>query len=377
MNGKTPDGNNPGPTDALTLLGRAQECWNQWEGYRRERQRCKRFTYGNQWGDTIEDRGIAMPEEEFIRNQGNIPLRNNLIRRLVRNVLGAWRNRWTTPKCTPRDPAEAARSETMQRLLDYNAETNRLEELYARTMEEFLIGGLIVHKKWYGRKGMHTGCWTDTVAPDNFFVDTAARDFRGHDASLIGEFHDMDTDTLMASFADSPDRIPLLRGLTADGNGSCRIAEIWTRTHRPSFICRDRSEGTLYEIPEQEFPRINSENERRKTEGISPIETSWNMTPVWRYSFIAPDGTLPRKETPPTPTAAIPMCGRPTPLSTEKSTPSWPTSSTNRNSPTDSSPCTTGFSAHRPREYSSFRKGHCPTVSTSPTWLTSGAASTE
>ena len=92
------------------LLEQALKCWKDLEEFRKERNRCKRYTYGDQWGDSVEVEGRSVREEEFIRQQGNMPLTNNLIRRLVRNVLGVFRSRWTPPKCNPRDISEGLHS---------------------------------------------------------------------------------------------------------------------------------------------------------------------------------------------------------------------------------------------------------------------------
>lgn len=74
------------------LISRAVDCWESLAAFRSERERCKQFTYGDQWNDPILDRGVRMRERDYIVSQGNMPLKNNLIRRLVRNVLGVYRN---------------------------------------------------------------------------------------------------------------------------------------------------------------------------------------------------------------------------------------------------------------------------------------------
>ena len=96
---------NKRPEYRLELLDRARRCWEGMDSFRRERERCKRFTYGDQWGDPVMTSTGMVREETFMLSQGNIPLKNNLIRRLVRNVLGVFRNQWSVPRCEPRDPA--------------------------------------------------------------------------------------------------------------------------------------------------------------------------------------------------------------------------------------------------------------------------------
>ena len=76
---------------AFDVLMEAQHYWNCMDQFRRDRERNKRYCYGDQWKDTINVDRCCMTEEEYIGRQGNLPLKKNLIRRLVRNVLGLYR----------------------------------------------------------------------------------------------------------------------------------------------------------------------------------------------------------------------------------------------------------------------------------------------
>ena len=262
------------------LLERAQRCWEGMSRFRIERERCKRFTYGDQWSDEVPSEFGALTESDYLISQGNIPLTNNLIRRLVRNVLGVFRNQWALPHCVARDPAEQREAEIMDRLLEYNIDRNRMEELYARTMEEFLISGMAVHRKWFGRQGGHSDCHTDFVSPEKFFFDLGARDFRSRDISIIGEVHDMELEDLCASFARSEEEYASLYRLydAMQGRGpgfgryavggtsrrSCRVIEVWRKEYIP---------GHAGEI--------------------------WMMEERWHYYFLTPEGyVLAKGETP-------------------------------------------------------------------------------
>ena len=279
------------------LLNRAQSSWNAMNRYRQDRDRCKRFTYGDQWSDMVETAGGLMSEEAEMRNQGRTPLKNNLIRRLVRNVLGVFRNRYVQPVCTARDGSEAMQAATMQQLLRYNAELNRLGEVYARTMEEFLISGMCVHKKWYGRKGRVSDCWTDFVQPDRFFMDMSGRDFRGWDISLIGEIHDMTPATLLATFADSEEMRERLVKCYGDLSVTAydrtwRVWEIWERTYPARWHCHDRVTGRCWKVDREMYAAVADENRRRRREGIPEVETRWYVDDEWRWSFVSPDGVV-------------------------------------------------------------------------------------
>ncbi len=265
------------------LLEQATNCWRGMEEFRKERERCKRYTYGDQWGDTVEVDGRRVREEDFLREQGNMPLTNNLIRRLVRNVLGVFRSRWSNPKCSPRDNSEKFHIATMQKLLDYNSDLNMMEEVYSRTMEEFLISGLAVHKKWFGTRGLHSDCWTEIVAAENFFCDFGSNDFRGWDLSLVGEIHEMELDRLLSEFSRDREESERLRKIfpgaeTGSGLRDCRIWEIWRKEYRSYYRCHDSKRGLFY-----------LSDKPVKGDGVSQ---RWESSVVWNCYYLGPNGEV-------------------------------------------------------------------------------------
>ena len=54
-----------GARRAFDVLMEAQHYWNQMDQFRKDRERNKRYTYGDQWGDLICVDGKHMTEEEF------------------------------------------------------------------------------------------------------------------------------------------------------------------------------------------------------------------------------------------------------------------------------------------------------------------------
>ena len=105
---------------AFNVLMEAQHYWNMMDDFRKARQRNKRYTYGHQWDDLIVVDGKTMTEEEYIKSEGNVPLKNNLIRRLVRSVLGVYRSQSKEPICVARDGDEHKFGETMSTILQCN-----------------------------------------------------------------------------------------------------------------------------------------------------------------------------------------------------------------------------------------------------------------
>ena len=195
---------------AFDVLMQAQQYWDNMDRFRLDRERNKRYCYGDQWGDLItfwdekKMKDVQMTEENYIKEQGSVPLKNNLIRRLVKNVLGVYRGQAKEPVCTARDRDEQQLGETMSTLLQYVGQLNRIGQVNARTMEEFLISAFIVHRKWFGWRNGKLDCWTDYVQPNNFFIDNNMRDFRGWDCSCLGEVHEITFGALWLTYTRWP-----------------------------------------------------------------------------------------------------------------------------------------------------------------------------
>lgn len=314
----------------VEILWEAQQYWQSLERFRTERERNKNYTYGRQWEDLICVEGRVMREEDYIRQQGNVPLKNNLIRRMVQAVLGVYRSQAKEPTCTARDRDEQRYSETMSTVLQCNMQLNRMTELNSRCMEEFLISGLVVQRKWYGWRNGLLDCWTDYVQPNNFFIDHNMRDFRGWDVSVVGEIHDITFESLCERFARSEADYQRLGevyreardskalgmsyedfGYSLDGymdflvprdRSLCRIIEVWRKENRRRYRCHDVNTGEIYKVePEDLESLILSENAQRLQDGreqgleeedIPLIRYEWFMDSAWHYYYLTPTGII-------------------------------------------------------------------------------------
>ncbi|UWG05613.1 MAG: portal protein [Bacteriophage sp.] len=319
-----------GERRAFDILMEAQYYWNQMEDFRRDRERNKRYTYGNQWDDKIKVDCEEMTEEEYIKSQGNVPLKNNLIRRLVRSVLGVYRSQSKEPTCVARDRDEQKLGETMSTILQCNMQLNRMTEVFARSMEEFLISGFIVHRKSYGWRNGKEDCWTDYVQPNNFFIDNNMRDFRGWDVSVLGEVHDISFGQLCEQFASSPSEYRKLRDiykyasrkdyiatyaesfgysrlqnydfLFTSEPGRCRVIEIWRKEQKPRFRCHDYQNGDIFKIDEEDYyTSVVKPNEERlemarkagmPEDEVPLIKATWFVDDYWYFYYLSPFGDI-------------------------------------------------------------------------------------
>jgi hypothetical protein len=317
---------------AFDVLMEAQAHWSNMDRFRRTRERNKRYTYGDQWSDQITVDCETMTEEEYIKSQGSVPLTNNLIRRLVRNVIGVYRMQSMEPICVARDRDEQKQGETMTTILQYNMQLNRRKELDARTLEEFLISSFIVHRKWYGwnSEKNRLDCWTTYVQPNNFFIDANMRDFRGWDCSCVGEVHDISFEALCGQFAKSPADYQKLKHIYASARNlrrlgdtfeefgysrpknydfictsdptRCRVIEVWRKESKPRYRCHDYNNGDVFKVDIEDYDvlvaDVNASRLKRgvaagmKVEDIPLIQAEWFMDDYWYYYFLTPFGDI-------------------------------------------------------------------------------------
>lgn len=217
-------------TTSYDLVQAAFSAWTRLEGLRRQRERLKNFTYGRQWSDyTTLPNGTYITEGEAVLKTGRKPLTNNLVRQLVKSVIGRYRqlrSEGTQPRGALRECYDR----------------NQLSELDCRALEEFLISGCAVQRVVLEYRGGSTHVRVDNVNPGRFFVNRIS-DPRGWDVEIIGQLHDMSlAEVIMRHAHGDPARAARISAIysnraggegvttqffTAD-SGRCRVIEVWT-----------------------------------------------------------------------------------------------------------------------------------------------------
>ena len=307
-------------------------CSREWENLhtmREERERNLRFSYGDQWGDLVSYKGRTMTEREYIMEEGNVPLSNRLVRRIVTAVVGARLKAKSEPMCIARDPDRQREGEMMSMTLQCNWQTTKMAEILTPQFEDFLHGGIAVSRETYEYRNELLDSWTDIVNPNYVFFSSRMKDPRHDDITMIGEIHDISFNELCTKFGHSREEYQKLKEFylaqnyryqtdttvdpndknktttlnfyTPSDNSLCRVFEIWTQEMRPRYRCHDWLTGELYKIDEEDYESIRQENLARikmgKENGLlledTPlIEVEHFFDTYWYYQFLTPDGDI-------------------------------------------------------------------------------------
>ena len=285
-----------------SVLHAAYKAWMNAAGLRQARLRNKRFTYGDQWGDLVRDReGCLITEGEHLARQGCESITNNMIRKLVKTIVGRFRNQYLA-----RDDKPTA---SMSTALD-EACDNELDELDSRALEEFLISGCCIQRvEKDGSPGEAEHVKVDNVNVTRLFVNTM-NDPRSRDCELIGQLHDLNIAQLLRRVANGNQRkAAWVRRLYTDNaesrqaefttrlgadsqlgtdfwrasDGKCRAIEVWTLESREVVVCHNRREGTLSVQPISSIHRFKNQPD---------VTTRWDIATVWHCRWFSPMGDL-------------------------------------------------------------------------------------
>lgn len=248
----------------------AKDCWENLSAFRRKRNRCRDYTFGRQWNDIIEVDGRQMSEYEYILSEGNVPLKNNLIRRLVRNVLGVFRDKL-------HDVMKKEYSEKLAVI----AEENSMTEIFSRLMEEFLISGLVVVRKRIGLKNDSPMIFTDMVSPSSFFYNTDSLDVRGWDINVVGQIHRVDFGDWCSAFVKDAASYQNAKKIFSE-HKYLKVTEMWRKETSPGVLLHDREKGIIIKTSEKEARQYTGSRYRKK----------WCLDEIWRYYFMTEDGNV-------------------------------------------------------------------------------------
>ncbi len=283
--------------DNQLILHNAYKAWCQASQLRNKRRRNKRFTYGDQWNDVISTTsGATISEYELYLKGGTTPQTNNLIRQMVKTIVGRYRTEFINGK-TPTNKNVA----TVHTL-------NQLDELDSRALEEFLISGTAVQRiDPFSNLGQRQVKVTN-VNLNNFFVN-AIEDPLARDCEMVGQLHDMSLPQLIKLLAQgSRDKARWIRRIYSNNSNErmldfshaigadshqgmsfwraadsakCRAIEVWTLENREVTLCHDREKAQVSILPP------NARVKKTPT-----MTTRFDIVTTWHCRWFSPMGDL-------------------------------------------------------------------------------------
>lgn len=245
-------------------LQAARNAFDELNEFRAQRHRLINFAFGRQWDDPApECSNNDMSEAKASIAQGRRPVTVNLLRRLVRTLVGRFRSSADGYSSAP---------------LSTDA-LNSLPELDARLFEEYIISGCAIQRIVAERRPGGKNVWIDNVDPDRFFVNRF-RDPRGHDINLVGMVHEFSWPEFLNRFGYNSDSRKRRLKAVFDAN---------------------RGKNTAFEA--NVFSSLIDFDDSCGCKKICVVEM-WSLEPVgntagkaschmeWRVRFIAPDASV-------------------------------------------------------------------------------------
>ena len=275
-------------------------AWMQCSELRQNRQRNKRFVFGDQWADQCTDlAGNTITERQKLTQACQTPLTNNLLRQVVRTVVGRFRAQVIN--------AEQIRANSLLQVI----QANHLNELDSRALEEFLISGACVQRV-EPLADVPGGVRVDNVNLNHFFIDSAT-DPRGDDSTIVGMLHDLTLPQIMRRVAQGnrrkaqwvqrlystqiEERVNDFASSIGAGSvrgydfwhapaGRYRAIEVWTLESQEVLTCHDKRRGTLTNIPFSDTSAV------KHAKNDPNITSRYDIVHQWHCRWYSPMGDL-------------------------------------------------------------------------------------
>ena len=305
--------------------------WSSLDTCRRRMERSLMYAKEDQWGDFIKDpdTGETITEGELIRRNGKVPLKNNMIAPITKNIEGQFRRNTTKTICSVRDRDEAKIGEMMSIAVEYVQSLNETVELDSASLTMLECGGYIAQRieSGYNEYKHMNDVWAYNVDPSRLFFNTNIEDPRGWDITCIGEIFDMDIEQVIAAFAKKSSDRDWLESIYGKGihtrrtflDGAqgynlkyidfytprdadlCRVILGWKLESREAYFWNDTLDGTWGYVGLNEVNKLEYINKQRTEEalnaGVAPedillIEYEYKIERYWYYRYLSPWGDV-------------------------------------------------------------------------------------
>ena len=318
-------------SENMFLLEKCRHDWESLNDFRTRRKRNRDYLRGKQWSDMITNPDKPteqISEEQYIKNQGKVPLKQNQLRQLMNNRLGQFRQNTTKAIVLSRQQGKGMEAEMMSYALEAVHQYNQISELDARLSEEFGISGAIPQKLTYRyvKERDIEDVWVENRNPAMMFFNTDIQDIRMTDLRRIGEIIDITLPELIAAFARTTADADKLRSFYTDrsseyfwtttgldaynidsldfyfprSNFKCRVIEVWELKSAWRTYAHDFADGSWSIIP-YSLDEVRLMNTQRVQKGmaegipvgeIPQIDATRKYEQFWWCKFLSPWGDL-------------------------------------------------------------------------------------
>lgn len=321
----------------LDLLSECARAWNNLAPFREERARCLRYLFGNQWGDYVHIHGYGdVIEEDIIREQGNVPLKNNVMVSLWMSVFGVHAKEEVEPVCYARYQNAKELSDIMSAGMQTNWQNTYMAEKMDLAFAEFLASSAAFGRESFEERKEVFDSYTDIENPYYMFWQ-GGNDPTHQDIRLIGCLHDISREELYFRFAKPEYGLTIAKlneifHLNNDGHvqfaqtnqsvndvnklenisfyqasdvGLCRVIEVWREEVKPRYQCFDplatNQIDKYFRCEYEDLEHIRNINVERKAmydeqgvpEDIRAYITAKEIVDkYWQYYYIAPNGRI-------------------------------------------------------------------------------------
>lgn len=326
---------NPGSANSedVLLLQRACNYWNSLSDFRNRRERNRKYYRGDQWGDKVydPDKCEYVTEEELIKSHGKVPLKQNQIRQLIKNLLGQYLTDTSKTSVVSHKRSNQQEAEMLTNTIQYGLQINRCNDLDTRNFEEFLLSGAAAWKSLYNfiDKYQREDLWINNCQIPNMFFTPNLKDVRMVEMDLVGEFYDLYLKDIICSFARTPEDEERLKRIYAhviDPNISIsatnalsssfsdnqdfyvptqpdkgRVFEIWERRVGWKLRCHDWAKARYFVADSKDKKIIDNENLQRLSDaaaqGVDPkivplITYETKMQRFWYVKYLSWTGEV-------------------------------------------------------------------------------------
>lgn len=322
-------------TDCKQLLDECREMYDRLRSFRMQAQRTIDYVYGRQWSDRIQDPespyfGDTITEENYIKRQGKVPLKYNIMHKSLACVSGLFQQSKREPRAVAHDRDEQKLSEMMTIAMQYAYDVNHIYQINANVLRQAYCTGLFCRSVYWSMNDerQKRDVFVQAENPMKMFWNNNVHDVLLRDITTIGAIRDMTQEELVGTFAhNSADARALMqeyattpRNMTGQfdtfsreqgtqesdfytpATGLYRVYEVWRKETRRAWYCHDRALGeTYYVSTNDEIRNVERINAARKRQMVSlgydaddanliEMEDKWELQHYWYVRYLTPTG---------------------------------------------------------------------------------------